>query len=202
MIVGRPRIYWQKLTREVVDALPATETTLDIYGKDQKVRLRSIVAKARFLKGLTVCAVWSEFFYDKKETWGKRHLLLATETNLDAKTIMLRYPKRWGIEPQIHILKRWWGINNLWQQSRSVLECWMQIRVTAWTLVQLLVHVVDHFPMSEVAPWRIGQPITGGLVAQWMRMEFMGLQFLDGFDRKSKKFSFPVERGDPRLRFR
>ena len=78
----------------------------------------------------------------------------------------------------------------------------MQIRVTAWTLVQLLVHVVDHFPMREVAPWRIGQPITGGLVAQWMRMEFMGLQFLDGFDRKSQKFSFPVERGDPRLRFR
>ena len=199
---GRPRIYGQKLTREVVDALTATETTLHLYGKEQKVRLCSIVAKVRFLKGLKVCAVWSEFFNDKKGTWGKRHLLLATETNLDAKTIMLRYPKRWGIEPQIHILKRWWGINNLWQQSRSVLECWMQIRVTAWTLVQLLVHVVEDFPMMAVAPWRIGQPITGGLVAQWMRMEFTGLQFLDGFDRKSQKFSFPVERGDPRLRFR
>jgi len=199
---GRPRIYGQKLTREDVDALTATEMTLNLYGKEQKVRLRSIVAKVRFLKGLKVCAVWSEFFDANKGAWGKRHLLLATETNLVAEVILLLYSKRWGIESLIHNLKRWWGINNLWQQSRRVLECWMQIRVTAWTLVQLLVHVVEHFPMMAVAPWRIGQPMTGGLVAQWMRMEFTGLQFSDGFDRKSQKFTFPVERGDPRLRFR
>jgi len=30
------------------------------------------------------------------------------------------------------------GVNNLWQQKRTVLERWMQIRSTAWTLVQLL----------------------------------------------------------------
>jgi hypothetical protein len=199
---GRPRIYGQKLTRENVDALPTTERTLHIYGKEQKVRLRSIVAKVRFLKGLKVCAVWSEIFDDVKGAWGKRHLLLATETNLDPTMVILLYAKRWGIESLIHNLKRWWGINNLWQQSRSVLECWMQIRVTAWTLVQMLVHVVEHFPMREVAPWRVGQPLTGGLVAQWMRMEFTGLRFRDGFDRKSQIFTFPMEHGYPRLVFR
>ncbi len=77
----------------------------------------------------------------------------------------------------------------------------MQIRATAWTLVQLLAHVVENFPVSAVAPWRIGQPLTGGLVAQWLRMEFMGLQFRDGFEPKSQKFTFPAVRGDPRLLF-
>ena len=50
-------------------------------------------------------------------------------------------------------------------------------------------------------PWRIGQPLTGGMVAQWMRMEFTGLQFRYGLAPKSPKFTFPVERGDPRLQF-
>ena len=197
---GRRRIYGQKLTREVVDALPAAELILNLYGKEQKVRLRSVVAKARFLRGIMVHAVWSEFFDEDKKEWGKRHLLLATEIGLSAMIIVRLYAERWGIEPLIHNLKRWWGINNLWQQSRGALECWMQIRATAWTLVQLLAQMVAPFPITVVAPWRIRQPLTAGLVAQWLRMEFTGLQFRDGFDSKSQKFTFPFERGDPRLR--
>lgn len=100
-----------------------------------------------------------------------------------------------------HNLKRWWGANNLWQQKRTVLELWMQIRSTAWTLVQLLSLVVEEsFPITVVAPWRNKQPLTGGLVAQWLRMEFTGLAFRDGFNRKSSIFTFPEQRGDPRLR--
>ena len=33
----------------------------------------------------------------------------------------------------------------------------------------------DAFPMDVIAPWRIGQPVTAGLVAQWLRREFTGL---------------------------
>lgn len=106
-----------------------------------------------------------------------------------------------GIEPLFHNLKRWWGVNNLWQQSRRVLELWMMIRSCAWTLVQLLALVVEErFPITAVAPWRQGQPLTAGLVAQWLRMEFTGLPFRDGFDRKSRKFTFPEARGELRLR--
>jgi hypothetical protein len=43
-------------------------------------------------------------------------------------------------------------------------------------------------------------PLTAGLVAQWLRMEFTGLAFRDGFDRKSQKFVFPEQRNAPRLR--
>ncbi|MCX7194160.1 MAG: hypothetical protein NTY60_11190 [Proteobacteria bacterium] len=46
-------------------------------------------------------------------------------------------------------------MNNLWQQKRIVLELWMQLRSTAWTLVQLLNLVVEEtFPISAIgAVW-------------------------------------------------
>jgi hypothetical protein len=81
------------------------------------------------------------------------------------------------------------------------MELWMQIRSAAYTLVQLLSLVVEKpFPITAVAPWRNTQPLTAGLVAQWLRMEFTGLAFRDGFNRKSSIFTFPEQRGDPRLR--
>ena len=155
---------------------------------------------ARFLKGTLVRAVWCEFFDPDKQRWSKARMLLATEADLSAEGILRLYARRWGIEPLFHNLKRWWGVNNLWQQKRIVLELWMQIRSTAWTLVQLLGLVVEGtFLITVVAPWRAKQPLTAGLVAQWLRMEFTGLAFRDGFSRKSSKFIFPVQRGDPRF---
>lgn len=180
--------------------MPALELSLTLYGKAQRLRVRSALALARFLTGRPVRAVWCEFYDDKKQSWVKPRLLLATETELSAQAMIELYARRWGIEPLFHNLKRWWGISNLWQPSRTALETWMQIRSSAWTLAQLLALVVDEgFPLREVAPWRVGHPLTAGLVAQWMRIEFTGLAFRDGFDPKSQKFSFPEQRGDPRL---
>jgi hypothetical protein len=198
---GRKRIYGERLSAEAVADLPVTELSLSLYGQDQLLRLRSVVARARFLKGTPVRAVWCQFFDARKQTWTKPRLLLATETELTAEAIVRLYARRWGIEPLFHNLKRWWGISNLWQQSRTALELWMQIRSTAWTLAQLLsLAARDAFPMEAVAPWRMKHPLTAGLVAQWLRMEFTGLAFRDGFDRKSQKFVFPEQRNDPRLR--
>jgi DDE superfamily endonuclease len=198
---GRPRKYGLKMTPEAILALPVTELKLTLYGKEQLVRVRSVVALARFLKGAQVHAVWCSFYDADKQSWSKMRLLLATEIGLSAEEILRLYARRWGIEPLFHNLKRWWGANNMWQQKRIVLELWMQIRSTAWTLVQLLSLVVEEsFPISVVAPWRNKQPLTGGLVAQWLRMEFTGLAFRDGFERKSSIFTFPEQRGDPRLR--
>lgn len=198
---GRPRTYGAKMTPDAILNLPVTEVKLTLYGKEQLVRLRTTVAMARFLKGAPVRAVWCEFYDADKQRWSKARLLLATETELNAEEILLLYARRWGIEPLFHNLKRWWGVNNLWQQKRTVLELWMQIRSTAWTLVQLLSLVAEEsFPIDVVAPWRGKQPLTGGLVAQWLRMEFTGLSFRDSFNRKSSIFTFPKQRGDPRLR--
>lgn len=197
---GRPRIYGIKITPDAIRNLPSIEVRLTLYGKEQLVRLRTVVAVARFLKGVLVRAVWCEFYDENKQRWSKARLLLATETQLNAEEILRLYARRWGIEPLFHNLKRWWGVNNLWQQKRTVLELWMQIRSTAWTLVQLLSLVAEHaFPIEIVAPWRNKQPLTGGLVAQWLRMEFTGLDFRDGFNRKSSIFTYPKQRGDPRM---
>lgn len=197
---GRPRKYGQRLSLEAIAALPAQELSLNLYGKPQRLRVRSALALARFLKATPVQAVWCEFYDETKHTWSKPRLLLATEAELSASAIVELYARRWGIEPLFHNLKRWWGIDHLWQQSRTALETWMQIRSTAWTLAQLLALAVDEtFPLQAVAPWREGHPLTAGLVAQWLRIEFTGLAFRDGFDPKSQKFSFPEQRGDPRL---
>ena len=198
---GRPKTYGIKMTPEAIQNLPVTEVKLTLYGKEQLVRLCTVVAMARFLKGTLVRAVWCEFYDADKQRWSKARLLLATETDLRTEEILHLYARRWGIEPLFHNLKRWWGVNNLWQQKRIVLELWMQIRSTAWTLVQLLSLVAEEaFPIDVVAPWRDKQPLTGGLVAQWLRMEFTGLAFRDSFNRKSSIFTFPKQRGDPRLR--
>ena len=198
---GRPKTYGIKMTPEAIRNLPVTEVKLTLYGKEQLVRLRTVVAMARFLKRTLVRAVWCEFYDADKQRWSKARLLLATETDLRAEEILHLYARRWGIEPLFHNLKRWWGANNLWQQKRIVLELWMQIRSTAWTLVQLLSLVAEEaFPIDVVAPWRDKQPLTGGLVAQWLRMEFTGLAFRDSLNRKSSIFTFPKQRGDPRFR--
>jgi hypothetical protein len=198
---GRPRKYGQRVTPNMAEALPATTQSLFLHGKEQSVRLRSLVVLARFLKAKPVRAVWCECFDPDKNTWSKPRLLLATETALSAEAIVRLYARRWGIEPLFHNLKRWWGVANLWQQSRQALELWMQIRSIAWTLAQLLALVAeDSFPIQTVAPWRAKQPLTTGLIAQWLRIEFSGLPLRDGFDRKSQKFSFPEQYHDSRLR--
>ncbi len=198
---GRPRTYGIKMAPEAIQILPVTEAQADTIWQEQLIRLRTVVAMARFLKGKLVRAVWCEFYDADKQRWSRTRLLLATETDLRAEEILHLHGCCWGVEPLFHNLKRWWGVNNLWQKKRTVLELWMQIRPTAWTLVQLLSLVAEEaFPIDVVAPWRDKQPLTGGLVAQWLRMEFTGLAFRDSLSRKSSIFTFPKQRGDPRLR--
>lgn len=68
---GRPRKYGQRVTPNMAAALPATTQALFLYGKEQSVRLRSLVVLARFLKAQPVRAVWCEFFDPDKNTWSK-----------------------------------------------------------------------------------------------------------------------------------
>ncbi|MGF6735990.1 hypothetical protein OKW50_008163 [Paraburkholderia youngii] len=171
---------------------------MKLYGKEQRVRLRSTVAVARFLKGTPVRAVWCQFYNDKRQEWTKRRLILASEVDLESQTIVQLYARRWGIEPLFHNLRRWWGFNNLWQQTRTLLESWMQIRSCAWTLTQSLsLAIAEDFPMHEIAPLRIGQPVTAGLVAQWLRREFTGLASHTPMQRKSGKLQRPEARHAP-----
>ncbi|MCR1349926.1 transposase, partial [Acidithiobacillus ferrooxidans] len=169
---GRPRKYGDKLTPEAIATLPTEILNLFVYGKWQKVRLQSIIANARFLNGHPVRAVWSAIYDERHHRWSPTRLYLASETDLAASEIVALYSNRWQIEPLFHNLKRWWGIHNLWQQRRAVLERWVQIRCIAWSMVQILAETVaEDFPMTTVAPWRIATPVTAGLMAQWLHLQ-------------------------------
>ena len=196
---GPKRKYGQRIDAAMLDALPMTEMELTLYGKSQRVRLRSVIAIARFLKGLPVRAVWCEMRQDDG-TWSRPRLILATETSLTAQEVVKIYAERWGIEPLFHNLKRWWGVANLWQQSKGALELWMQIHSTAYALMQLLaLKLWSSFPLMEIAPWRKGAMITAGLFGQWMRIQFIGLRVRSAFDPKSGNFVMPFPGQDQRL---
>ena len=196
---GRKRKYGQRIDAAMFDALPVKKMELMLYGKAQWVRVRSVIAVARFLKGLPVRAVWCEM-RQPDNTWSRPRLILATETNLSAQSVLEVYAERWGIEPLFHNLKRWWGVTNLWQQSKAALELWMQIRCTAYALTQLLaLRLWESFPLIDIAPWRKGAMITAGLFAQWLRIQFIGLRVRDTCEPKSGHFVMPFPGQDQRL---
>jgi SRSO17 transposase len=189
---GAGRKYGERITPESRAMLPVTETKLFIYGKEQTVRIQSANAVARFLRGMRVTAVWCQIFDDTKKEWSATKLILSNETDLDAQEIIRLFSRRWGIEPLFHNLKRWWGCKDLWQQSNRVLELWMQMRSSAYVLTQMLaMQLQQSFPMSEVAPWRIGRPVTAGLFLTWLRREYSGLRFRAAFCVKSQQFQWP-----------
>ena len=196
---GRKRKYGLRIDAVMLETLPVQERELMLYGKVQPVRVRSVLAVARFLKGLPVRAVWCEMLLPN-HTWSRPRLILATETDLSAQQVVEIYAERWGIEPLFHNLKRWWGVANLWQQSKAALELWMQIRSTAYALTQLLaLQLGKSFPLMAIAPWRKGAMITAGLFAQWLRMQFIGLPVRDAYDPKSGQFVMPFPGKDQRL---
>ena len=144
-------------------------------------------------------AVWCEM-RQPDHTWSRPRLILATETALSAQAVVEIYAERWGIEPLFHNLKRWWGVTNLWQQSKAALELWMQIRSTAYALTQLLaLRLWESFPLMDIAPWRKGAMITAGLFAQWLRIQFIGLRVREAYDPKSGHFVMPFPGQDQRL---
>lgn len=196
---GRKRKYGKKIDATMLDTLPVEEMELMLYGKLQRVRVRSVIAVARFLKGLPVRAVWCEMCLPD-HAWSRPRLILATETELSARQVVEIYAERWGIDPLFHNLKRWWGVANLWQQSKAALELWMQIRSTAYALTQLLaLQLWESFPLMAIAPWRKGAMITAGLFGQWMRIQFIGLRVRDAYDPKSGQFVMPFPGQDQRL---
>lgn len=196
---GPKRQYGRRIDTAVLEALPVQEMELMLYGKRQQIRMRSVLAVARFLKGLPVRAVWCEMLLSD-HTWSRPRLILATETGLSAQQIVAMYAERWGVESLFHNLKRWWGVDNLWQQSKAALELWMQIRSTAYALTQLLaLQSWQSFPLLAISPWRKGAMITAGLFGQWLRIQFIGLRVRDAYDPKSGQFVMPFPGQDQRL---
>lgn len=189
---GRPRKYGEKYTSERVMRLKEAKVVTRIYGRWQTLRYRTEIAKARFLEGQLVKAVWVQFENDDG-TLKPVRLLLSTQTELSGIDIIKAYAKRWSIEPMFHQLKNRWGWNETWQQSRQVLHRWIQVISTGYALVQLLTYWKES-AAQEIAfeiPWRQGAPVTAGLVRLKLERNLRQVAVRDWWDAKSRIFKPP-----------
>lgn len=190
--LGRSRKYGEKYTPERIDQLHRTIATLKIYGKEQRVRLRSKLVKARFLDGQLVHAVWCEFGRSNGE-WKAASLILSTDITLTAEQVIESYSLRWSIEPMFNQLKQTWGMKEAWQQTRKTLHRWVHITMVSYGLVQLLSCLnnptVD--ALCQHTPWRKENPKTAGQIRRGLTLLFRHVAIRRWWDATCKKFRPP-----------
>jgi len=194
---GRPRKYGEKQTPKRIAHLKRTAVTLKLYGKEQVVRYRSKVVKARFLDGRLVRAVWCEFQSDSGK-WKSSCLLLSTDTELTAEQVIESYGLRWSIESMFNQLKLAWGMKEAWEQTRQTLHRWVHITMVGYGLVQLLSCLNSQAveDLCRHSPWRQENPKTAGQIRKGLVCIFRHVAVRQWWNRKCKKFEPPDERGN------
>ena len=189
---GRPRKYGNKYTPKRIAHLKRTETKLRLYGKDQVVRYRSKILKARFLGGRLVRVVWSELKNDNGQ-WKKACLLLSTDITLSPEQVIEIYAERWSIESMFNQLKLAWGMKEAWQQTRQTLHRWTHITMVSYGLIQLLSCLERHKTQELCchSPWRRDNPVTAGQIRKGLVRILMHVRIRDWWNRKCHKFEPP-----------
>jgi hypothetical protein len=197
---GRPRKYGDKYTPERIALLPGKRERHFIYGKWQWVHYKSVIAKARFLKGERVRAVWI-YFEDEDGSLTKERLILATNITLTPWEVISAYAKRWSIETMFAQIKNNWGWKEAWQQSRQVLHRWTQILSIGYALPQLLALIGGSQinELSDLTPWRTNKNITAGQVRLWLKIILGHVRIRNWWNPKSRKFEPPNQ---PRFHYK
>jgi hypothetical protein len=189
---GRPRKYGEKYTPRRIAHLKRTVTTLRLYGKEQVVRYRSKLLKARFLEGRLVRVVWCEFKSDKGN-WKSTCLLLSTDTTLTPEQVIESYGLRWSIESMFNQLKVAWGMKEAWQQTRQTLHRWVHITMIGYGLVQLM-SCLESPAVEDLchhSPWRQGMPKTAGQIRKGLVRIFRHVSVRQWWNGTCKKFEPP-----------
>lgn len=189
---GRPRKYGEKYTPKRIAHLRRTITTLSLYGKEQAVRYRSKLLKARFLDGRLVRVVWCEFKSDSGR-WKSTCLLLSTDTTLTPEQVIESYGLRWSIESMFNQLKLAWGMKEAWQQTRQTLHRWVHITMVGYGLVQLLSCLESQAVMNLCchSPWRQEPPRTAGQIRKGLVRILRHVSVRQWWNGKCKKFEPP-----------
>ena len=191
---GRPKKYGEKYTPKRIAHIKRTVVTLRLYGKEQVVRYRSKLAKARFLDGRLVRAVWCEFKSDRGH-WKSTCLLLSTDTTLTPEQVIESYSLRWSIESMFNQLKLAWGMKEAWQQTRQTLHRWVHITMVSYGLVQLLSclnsEVVE--ALCCHSPWRQRHSVTAGQIRKGLVRIFRHVAVRGWWSSKCQKFEPPDE---------
>ena len=189
---GRTRKYGEKYTPKRIAHLKRTVVTLSLYGKQQDVRYRSKVVKARFLEGRFVRAVWCEF-QSESGRWKSTCLLLSTDTAMTPEQVIESYALRWSIEPMFHQLKQAWGMKEAWQQTRQTLHRWVHITMLGFGLVQLL-SCLKSAAVTELcrhSPWRQDRPTTAGQIRKGLLKVFRHVAIRQWWDSTCQIFRPP-----------
>src|SRR5215208_511621 len=150
-----------------IEALPVHRTAQILYGNLEVVRYRTCRVAARFLKGRVVRAVWVQVEQpDRGDKPTEERLLICTDPDLSAITVITSYATRWSIEPLFAAIKHGWGLKDAWQQSRQVLMRWVTILAVSYALNQMLAHIDPaRIPgLADPAPWRPAGARTAGLI--------------------------------------
>ncbi len=189
---GRPRKYGEKHTPKRIAHFKKTEALLRLYGKEQKVRYRSRLAKARFLDGQLVRAVWCELDRGKGQ-WTKTRLFLSTDTTLTSEQVIEDYGLRWSIESMYYQLKQLWGLKEAWQQRRQTLHRWVHLTTVGYGLLHLLTLVLGDKagPLVTDAPWRKPDIITAGRIRLGLTKHFRHVNVRSWWNERCKKFQAP-----------
>ena len=194
---GRPRKYGAKYTPKRIAHLKRTVVRLPLHGKEQTLRYRSRVVKARFLQGRLVRVVWCEF-QGRDGQWKKARLLLSTDTTLTPEQVIESYAQRWSIESMFHQLKQAWGLKEAWQQTRQTLHRWVHLTQIGYGLIQLL-STLGTSAVRQLcchSPWRKGNPATAGQIRKGLLLIFRHVPVRQWWNRKCKKFEPPDVRPD------
>ena len=185
---GAPRKFGEKINRSMIDSMTETTEVVYAYGKWQTLTYRSCICIAKFMGNRLVRAVWSTI-EDEKGKPGKERLIISSDFNLDARSVILLYSRRWGIEELFNQLKNLWGWKETWQQTRQTLHRWVQILSVAYTLPQILaVFCQDSLTSFRgLTPWRKNINLTAGQVRIGLKNILCNVRVRDFWNRKSKK---------------
>ena len=135
-----------------------------IYGKEVTIKYKEAVAKARFLKGEVIKAVWLTF--DESQSI---RLLIATDTELSAQEIIQSYAKRWDIESMFNELKNRFRFKDIMMHSTRNYYQFLYFKIWCFIIIKLsstqFKKKITQY-IKDFLPWRIhykkGTIITAG----------------------------------------
>lgn len=149
--VGRPKKYGDKIKPTVEDL--DQKVTLNIYSAEVKIKYKEAVAKARFLNGKIIKAVWLTF-NDSQSI----RLIISTDIKLSAKEIIGRYAKRWDIEPMFNELKNRFKFKEIMMHTTQNYYQFLYFKIWCFIIIKLSsIHfktkIIDY--VKEFLPWRV-----------------------------------------------
>lgn len=149
---------------------------MHLYGKEHIIHYTYFRAKAKFLKGREVLALFIRF-----DQFDKVHLIISTDLCMGPIDVLYEYERRNSIEPMFNELKNQFGLNKLYFQSSVPYKKMLYMKLWTYILIKitstLKKRTVRDFTECHL-PWRIKPkhiiPVTAG-ITQLVIKEYFGL---------------------------